>query len=126
MKAENSLGKVQLLFSAAALDNGILNHLMASPVLAAPSAADMEGFDSPNSLHVDPLGTIPPILGKISKLPDNILGIDFDRLLKVFKGLKVDQIELWINGAAETEGLLKLALSAKGEGGIKIILKPEA
>lgn len=122
MKTTHSAGKVQLLFPAQSLDKGILNNLMgvgfapAAPALS-PAADASVGLES--------VMTEKSVLGEISKLSDNILGIDFEKLLKVFKGLKIDQIELWINGAAETEGLLKLALSAKGEGGIKIVLKPE-
>ena len=47
-------------------------------------------------------------------------------LMKAFKGLKIDQIELWISADAETAGVLKLAFSAKGKGGVQIVLKPKA
>jgi hypothetical protein len=33
-----------------------------------------------------------------------------------FKQFQIDSIELWISGAAETEGIIKLFVSAKGEG----------
>ena len=33
--------------------------------------------------------------------------------------------ELWISGGTETEGILKLAVSAKGDGELKLILKPK-
>jgi hypothetical protein len=46
--------------------------------------------------------------------------------MKAFKGLKIDQIELWISADAETAGVLKLAFSAKGKGGVQIVLKPKA
>jgi hypothetical protein len=42
-----------------------------------------------------------------------------------FNQYEIESIELWINGGMETEGVLKLAVSAKGEGGLKLILKPK-
>jgi len=38
--------------------------------------------------------------------------------------LKVDQVELWVEGMVESGGLSKLVLSVKGSGGMKIILRP--
>lgn len=131
MGTTHSSGKVQLLFPAQSLDKGILNNLRGgglslsaaalSPV--AEGAASSPALAAPASL--ESITADQSVFDEMSKLSDNILGIDFEKLLKVFKGLKIEQVELWINGAAETEGLLKLALSAKGEGGIKIVLKPE-
>lgn len=43
-----------------------------------------------------------------------------------FKQYQVELIEVWINGGIQTEGLIKLAISAKGEGGLKLTLKPKA
>jgi hypothetical protein len=42
-----------------------------------------------------------------------------------FKQYQVDTIEVWISGIIETEGIIKLAVSAKGEGGLKLTLKPK-
>lgn len=42
-----------------------------------------------------------------------------------FKQYQVETIELWINGGIQTEGIIKLAVSAKGEGGLKLTLKPK-
>ena len=38
--------------------------------------------------------------------------------------LKVDQVELWVEGMVESGGVTKLVVSAKGSGGMRIILKP--
>lgn len=42
-----------------------------------------------------------------------------------FKSYYIDSIELWISGAVQTQGVLKLILSASGEGGVMITLKPK-
>lgn len=41
-----------------------------------------------------------------------------------FKQYQVDTIELWISGVIETGGITKLVVSAKGEGGLRVLLKP--
>ena len=42
-----------------------------------------------------------------------------------FKQYQVESIELSISGLIETGGITKLVVSAKGEGGMKVILKPK-
>lgn len=42
-----------------------------------------------------------------------------------FKQYQVESIELWISGLIETGGITKLVVSAKGEGGMKVMLKPK-
>lgn len=37
----------------------------------------------------------------------------------------IASIDLWISGAVETQGMLKLILSASGQGGVRITLKPK-
>jgi hypothetical protein len=37
---------------------------------------------------------------------------------------QVDSIELSISGAIETGDILRLVVSAKGQGGLKVVLKP--
>ncbi len=41
------------------------------------------------------------------------------------QGYKIDQIELWVEGKAESGGVTKFIVSMGGGGGIKIILKPD-
>ncbi len=41
-----------------------------------------------------------------------------------FKGFEVERIEIWIKAAVKSEGLVRLFVSAEGESGMKIILKP--
>ena len=48
-----------------------------------------------------------------------------DEIASWFSGYEIEFIELWISGAIETEGILKLAVSAKGEGGLKLTIKPK-
>jgi len=43
-----------------------------------------------------------------------------------FSKYEVDSIELWISGVVETSGITKLVVNAKGEGGLKVVLKPKA
>jgi len=42
-----------------------------------------------------------------------------------FKQYQVESIELWISGMMETGGVTKLVVSAKEEGGLKVVLKPK-
>ena len=48
-----------------------------------------------------------------------------DDIATWFNKYEIQSMELWISGGFETEGILKLAVSAKGEGGLKVILKPK-
>jgi len=48
-----------------------------------------------------------------------------DDIAQWFGKYNVDSIELWIQGGVETGGILKLFVSAKGEGGMKVTLKPK-
>ncbi|MCA9820698.1 MAG: hypothetical protein KC440_08225 [Nitrosarchaeum sp.] len=48
-----------------------------------------------------------------------------DKITGWFDKYQVQSIELWIQAAAETDGILKLLVSAKGEGGMKITLTPK-
>jgi hypothetical protein len=43
-----------------------------------------------------------------------------------FKQYQVDTIELWISGVIETAGVTRLVVSAKGEGGLRVVLKPKS
>ncbi len=40
------------------------------------------------------------------------------------KGYRIEQIELWVEGKAESGGVTKFLVSVEGGGGIKIILRP--
>ena len=42
-----------------------------------------------------------------------------------FKDFQIDSLELWISGGVETGQVVRLFLSAKGEGGMKVTLKPK-
>jgi hypothetical protein len=48
-----------------------------------------------------------------------------DEVADWFKQYQVDTIELWISGVIETGGVTRLVVSAKGEGGLRVILKPK-
>ena len=50
---------------------------------------------------------------------------ELESLVNAFREFKVDQIELWIQVAGESGGVLKLVASAKGEAGMRIVLKPK-
>jgi hypothetical protein len=43
-----------------------------------------------------------------------------------FKQYQVDTIELWISGVIESAGVTRLVVSAKGEGGLRVVLKPRS
>jgi len=53
------------------------------------------------------------------------LATTLDDIVNWFSSFKVDSIELYLKGAVETDGILKLFVSAKGEGGFKVTLKPK-
>ena len=53
------------------------------------------------------------------------LSTSMDVIMDWFKQYQVESIELWISGMMETGGITKLVVSAKGEGGLKVILKPK-
>lgn len=53
------------------------------------------------------------------------LSTSMDEIASWFRQYQVDSIELSINGAIESGGILKLIVSAKGEGGLKVTLKPK-
>lgn len=42
-----------------------------------------------------------------------------------FEKFQIESIELWISGGIETGGILELFVSAKGEGGMRVVLKPQ-
>ena len=48
-----------------------------------------------------------------------------DEITDWFKSYQVESIEMWISGVVESGGVTKLLVSAKGEGGMKGILKPK-
>lgn len=52
--------------------------------------------------------------------------VTIDKITDWFKQYQVDSIELWISGVLETGTITRLVVSAKGEGGMKVVLKPKA
>jgi hypothetical protein len=52
--------------------------------------------------------------------------VTIDKITDWFKQYQVDSIELWISGVLETGTITRLIVSAKGEGGMKVVLKPRA
>jgi hypothetical protein len=53
------------------------------------------------------------------------LSTSMDSIADWFKQYHVESIELWISGMMETGGITKLVVSAKGEGGMRVMLKPK-
>ena len=54
------------------------------------------------------------------------LSTSIDQITNWFKQYQVESIELSISGLIETSGITKLVVSAKGEGGLRVVLKPRA
>ncbi len=52
--------------------------------------------------------------------------VDIEDLLKPFRAYTVKQIEVWVSGAIEAGQVVKLIVSAKAEGGIKLTLVPKS
>ena len=53
------------------------------------------------------------------------LSTSVDAITDWFKQYQVESIELWISGLIESGGITKLVVSAKGEGGMRVTLKPK-
>lgn len=53
------------------------------------------------------------------------LTASIDSILEWFQKFQIETIELWINGVAETDGVIKLFVNIKGEAGMKVTLKPK-
>ena len=53
------------------------------------------------------------------------LSTSMDAISDWFKQYQVESIDLWISGLIETNGITKLVVRAKGEGGMKVLLKPK-
>jgi|SRR5829696_7398597 len=53
------------------------------------------------------------------------LSTSMDAIADWFKQYQVESIELWISGLLESGTVTKLVVSAKGEGGMKVVLKPK-
>ena len=49
-----------------------------------------------------------------------------DELTDWFKQYQVESLELWISGIIQTGGITSLVVSAKGEGGLRVVLKPKS
>jgi hypothetical protein len=54
------------------------------------------------------------------------LSTSIDQITDWFKQYQVESIELSISGLIETSGITKLVVSAKGEGGLRVVLKPKS
>ena len=54
------------------------------------------------------------------------LSTSIDDIADWFKQYQVESIELWISGLVETGGITRLVVSAKGEGGLRVMLKPKS
>ena len=54
----------------------------------------------------------------------SLFSTSLDEVSEWFNNYQVKSIEMWISGVIETGGITKLVVSAKGEGGMKVILKP--
>ncbi|MGI0058883.1 MAG: hypothetical protein ACREBJ_03870, partial [Nitrosotalea sp.] len=48
-----------------------------------------------------------------------------DEIKNWFKSYDIYSIQVWISGAIQTGGILKLVVSASGSGGVLVTLKPK-
>src|SRR4051794_24493519 len=55
----------------------------------------------------------------------SLFSSSMDEVAEWFKNFQVESIEMSISGVMETSGITKLVVSAKGEGGMKVVLKPK-
>ncbi len=94
----------------------------AAPAIFA-SAAAMD-LGAPSAAAASPAAAIPISAAIKEGMSPEVLALNLKEFMEYFKGFQIEQIELWISGAMETKGLLKLAIAAKGEGGVKVVLRP--
>jgi hypothetical protein len=52
--------------------------------------------------------------------------VSMDDITSLFNDYKVESVELWINGAIKSDGIIKFGISSKGEGGLKLTLQPKS
>ncbi len=62
-------------------------------------------------------------LGKVKEISE--LSMTLGDIKENFLDFGVKEIELWISGGISTEGIMKLFISAKGEGGMRVTLIPK-
>lgn len=55
----------------------------------------------------------------------SLFSASMDEVTGWFKNYQVESVEMWINGVIESGGVTRLLVSAKGEGGMKVVLKPK-
>ena len=51
---------------------------------------------------------------------------NIDEIKDWFKSYDIDYIQVWISGAVQSGGILKLFVSASGSGGVLVTLKPKS
>ncbi|HEV2390327.1 MAG TPA: hypothetical protein VGS04_06335 [Nitrososphaerales archaeon] len=75
------------------------------------------------SSKAPPDSTSPVMRGLVSDAMKEF-SVGLDDLANWFKGFDIDSVEITISAGVETGGLTKLFISAKGEGGLTVTLKP--
>jgi hypothetical protein len=68
--------------------------------------------------------TMRPLGGESSTLLREF-SVKLEEFVSWFKELKIDSIELWIEGGAKTGAITELFISLQGKGGCKVTLKPK-
>ncbi|MFQ5871412.1 MAG: hypothetical protein ACE5IJ_08245 [Thermoplasmata archaeon] len=79
-------------------------------------------FEDIQAADIDQVPTVQ--LRKAGEVPKRFK-TSIDRIAQWFDEFQIDSIEIWIQAAVESGKALNLFVSAKGEGGIKVILKPK-
>lgn len=72
--------------------------------------------------------SLPKFDEEVSKGMDKVFerfDIGLEKIEEWFKQFGIDSMEVYITGVVETGGITKLLVSAKAEGGIKIVLRPK-
>jgi len=70
----------------------------------------------------DPTG---PVMRGIGGSVVKEFAVGLEDVAKWFEGFDIDSVEITISAGLETGGLTKLFVSARGEGGLTVILKPK-
>lgn len=103
----SDLSKVELVFPPSQFASGI-SSATTNPTSSLPGETAAEAFIHPEVGQTKPL----------------FMSLDLDKLIAYFKNFSVAEIELTINEAVETNGLLRLVITGKEQGGVRVLLKP--
>ena len=92
-------------------------------IISEKEAGQLILLFSPTEEIRETIESMPEFLAK--REGKKLIQVNLRSFVNAFEGFKIEQIEVWVSMVVETEGFTKLFISSKGEGGIKLLLKPK-